>query len=627
MKEFAAVFGREVRERRLVVAAALAIGLTPFLVPFFPGVNRTADVRGGVALVLAGLISALLALFLGASVFARDLGERRSSFYFSRPLPGWSLWSGKLAAALLLTVGCGLLVLLPVGLFGDLRQESLGLFLGLGLLLSILLLLAANASAVILRARSPWLILDFLAALAVAGLGWISWSQLRFSSPQLATVVLWGIGLALLLALLAASAVQVIGGRTDLLRGHRLLSLSLWATALLLVLGLAGYGRWVLSAGPRDLKAIDRVIGSPSGDWIGLAGATGRGTFPTFLIQVSTGRAVRTASAHPSWRSPLFFAADGRSAFWTQQDSPRSSTLFRLDLTRPEAQPAALPVQVLPWDFTLAVSPDGRRLAHLQGNRLTVEDLETHRLLASFSLPGRVREGRLRFLDADRLRFSSLILPTTPPFLSQRIEISDLTLPPAGEPRLVPLRQLEIPNTRMLVWQLGPDGERLLTQTPGPGPSRLSLWDVARGTELLQLTVPAWRSGSFLADGRVAVVSDPPEGARLALYGADGSPLGGTAFPEAHRPQLGGLAAPDLLAVAVERDSQPSAYYLDLRTFALRSLGAGLTPQSSPGDGPASPSARLFLSEREGLVAIAPDGGARRTVLAGHFKSSTEVQP
>jgi len=188
MRGFVAVFEREIVERWVLALAALALGLVPLAAPLLPGMPASppALVRSGVALGLALIVSLVLAVLLGGSVIARDLGERRLGFYFARPLSGAAIWAGKLTAAAALAAGAGVLVLLPVSLLGEVPDPSgyWGSFnsggsalgrLGLSMVwLGVLLLavLVSHAAGVILRSRSPWLLLD-LAALSVTGaIGW-----------------------------------------------------------------------------------------------------------------------------------------------------------------------------------------------------------------------------------------------------------------------------------------------------------------------------------------------------------------------------------------------------------------------------------------------------------------------
>src|SRR5262245_46348770 len=120
MKAFATVFGRELAERRLLLLAALLLGLVALAAPWIPGLPpQSADeLRGGVALVLTGLLTTVTAVLLGGSVIARDLAERRLGFYFSRPIPGGALWAGKLTAAVALVLASGVLASTPALLAG-----------------------------------------------------------------------------------------------------------------------------------------------------------------------------------------------------------------------------------------------------------------------------------------------------------------------------------------------------------------------------------------------------------------------------------------------------------------------------------------------------------------------------
>ena len=89
MRAFAAVALREITERRFVLAAAVAAGILPFLVPFLPGVaaSDAGTARSIVALTLSCAFGLGGSLLVGASVVGRELAEKRLSFHFSRPLP------------------------------------------------------------------------------------------------------------------------------------------------------------------------------------------------------------------------------------------------------------------------------------------------------------------------------------------------------------------------------------------------------------------------------------------------------------------------------------------------------------------------------------------------------------
>ncbi len=257
MRGFAAVFGREFFERRLLALVALCLGLAAVALPrmpgFRPGGVPVADIQGGMAFGFALLLTFLMALFLGGSIVASDLAERRLGFYFSRPLPGWAVWAGKMGAALVLVFGSGLLVLLPAVLMGG--NLSLDGIWGVGGVISVsgpavllawsaglcFLLFGAHAASVVVRSRSSWAVLDLVALGVVAGLfstmvrrmvleGVLLQASFGSQGSRLG-IVAWielGFFAAALLSLVAASALQVTRGRTDLKRGHRVLSTGLW---------------------------------------------------------------------------------------------------------------------------------------------------------------------------------------------------------------------------------------------------------------------------------------------------------------------------------------------------------------------------------------------------------------
>ena len=89
----------------------------------------------------------------------------RLGFFFSRPLPWWTIWGGKFLAAVLLTLGAGLLAAVPwlaSGRGGSLRLASLwdlqGAVAALGW--ALVLVGAGHAASVAFRSRSAWLLVD-----------------------------------------------------------------------------------------------------------------------------------------------------------------------------------------------------------------------------------------------------------------------------------------------------------------------------------------------------------------------------------------------------------------------------------------------------------------------------------
>jgi hypothetical protein len=632
MRAFAIVLGREIAERRLLALAAALLGLVPLAVPFLPlGFSRAPDARSGTAIGLALIVSYVLALVLGSGMIARDLAERRLGFYFSRPLPGWAIWAGKLAGAALLAIGSGILVLLPSLLLGDRPEPSaswgqgLGREMGFGLgfllwLATVLaLLLAANAVAVMVRSRSPWLLLDLLAGTVLAALVWVAAERL-LSAWALGALALAQAGLlaAAVVSFAVASAVQVTCARTDPRRGHRLLSLTLWLLLGLAVLAYGGYAQWVLAAAPEDLVEIAGAIPAPAGDWIALGGDTGpgRGEYgPTFLLDTSSGRFVRIGAQTADWGG-LAFSRDGRYVVWTRMAGRTTFpvTIHALDLGRPGAQPVATPVgfsKDIP--HSLVLSPDGRRLACIVGQRVVAQELTNGRLLlAAPVLPSEIWEqNRLRFLDSRILRFYATRLNQE----GSELRVLDFDLDTGRR-----VREIRLPDRHSLQ-SIDRDGQRVLLASRGePDRAEIAIADLRTGEPPAGLQVEGnVQAASFLPDGRAVILLRSQGRSELLLLDASGVERKRFALP-GRRVRFGGQPAPGLLVVASTDDSRfRGAVWrsdlLDLGSGALRPIGEGLFPEGWPSLPVGSVGAQLFIQKEGGLVRIDPASGRLRVIL------------
>jgi hypothetical protein len=610
MRGFLAVFEREIVERRLLLAAALVLGLVPLLAPLLPGMPpaRPAELRSGTALGLALVLTFALALLLGGSVITRDLAERRLGFYFARPLSGTAIWAGKLAAAAALTLGAGLLVLLPATLAGGGPPDPSGYWdaspgafqsgfslamIWLGSLL--LALTAAHAVSVMVRSRSLWLLLD-LAALGVtssvagtcllvlarsgAGLP-IYWQRFGPGPVGGATVLLYIqilVGLVALLGLTVASGAQVTRGRTDLRRGHRALSIVLWSSLLPASLLLAGYTRWFLAASPEDLVSVHWTLGSPASPWIAVQGrAAHRGGYhPGFLLDVGSGRFVRASFGPTSLDGPplVRFSADGQRAAWLDSSDVRTSSqsdleLKTLDLRRPGASPQPTRVLLRKGVSAFALSPDGRRVAAVHDGHLTVDEIGSGRLLASVHLKRdeyhEVR--RLTFAGPDRVRLYDLDFTFAPqPSLPRRMMLAIFELDvPAGK---VTTTRLEEPLDGLSTWVVGPSADRVLLRER----HTLQLRDGGTGNLLRELGGEGARA-SFLPDGRIAMLTRGTDGSDLQILDAEGTELRRFHFPAVRTVLVADQPGPETVRV-VTRGPEGSApwqlWMLDLATGESR---------------------------------------------------------
>lgn len=639
MRGFLAVLKRELHERRLLPVVALAAGLIPLALPWLPGTGRlgAAEVRSGTALGLCLVVTAVLALVLGGSVIARDLAEGRLGFYFSRPLSGWAVWAGKLAAAAVLTVGAGILVLLPALLTGgvDVRSwwnggEVFGSSVlaaglaGLGILL--LLLLSAHAVSVMVRSRSPWLLLDLLAAPLVGSLAMDIVRRLaREGALGMVGILAMLAVAALVFALLVGGAVQVVHGRTDLRRGHRFLSLTLWGVLLSFTLAGQAVAHWLVETSPRDLARIYELRPAPAGPWIGLSGPAEHrnGFVPAFLLDTRTGRSIRIRS--PWGFSGLVFAADGSRVVWLEPEGgiirPSRLDLVRLDLRAPDPSPRGTTVSYDRFP-RLALSPDGRLLASLAGRRLTVEEVDGGRVLAVADVDtDSGSDDLLRFVGPSRLRlYLSWVHDALGSGWQHRVRIFELD--PVGEGK-GGLRQVgHLEGQGFPFWELSPDGRFLLLREARS--RTLQVFDAVTGAPFATWALPDGRSlnANFLADGRVAVRVTGDGWCELRVSAPDFSLVQSFRFPAARGLRLGGQPAPDRLIVAVstrQDRGEPAGWearVLDLATGGIRALGTDLLP-AAPLTGPASAGSRLLLRGEHELVVLDPETGRERVVLPG----------
>jgi hypothetical protein len=660
MRGFAAILRREVFERRLLALLALALGLIAGLLPLLPGVRpggtAVADLQGGMALGFALLLTVILAVLLGGSIVAGDLAERRLGFYFSRPLPGWAIWGGKMAAALALIFGGGVLVLVPAVLLGG--NLNLDGIWGLGNVLSVtgpslvitwavglvLVLGAAHAASVIVRARSPWALLDLAALAVVAGLVWGALRRLKLEGAMLRVVrfqaerpgiVVWmelALLAAVLLALAVAGALQVVRGRTDLRRAHRVLSQGLWGMLLAAALAFVGFTAWVVAAGPGDLLGFSEVLAAPAaartGHWIAFDGPAVRrpGYNPSFLYDLDTGRAIHARFALLSYfnffgrtDTPVGFSADGRRAVWLEYDGTAfegAVAVFRLDLDRPGAAPVRTPVVFRYPPRGFALSPDGRRVAVYEWEgRLTVSAVDDGRLLAAASYQSLSTVPRLAFAGPDLVRIYEVHFPDLSPRLttSSPAPVFELDLT-ASQPRPRKTGDLPPMSGGIREWSLSPAGDRILARSA----DTLGLCDARTGAPLAILARGGRARGTFLRDGRIAVVETlPGSGPELRIFPADGRseprPL---PFPGARSLIVVDQPAPGSLRVVTFRLGAPASacdlWRVDLERGAVQPLGTRRLAELKLPQLARSP---VDFAGKDGVVWFAPWASRERVAL------------
>ena len=355
-----AVAARELKEKWTVLVAALVAGLVALLVPLFSSLGRrdVRDARELAALVFAAAFAFGIAMVVGAGMITSELAERRHGFFFARPLSAGAIWGGKLLACWLLAVGSGLTVLLPaaaasrgIHLAGSLSPfgDPAGTFgIAAGVILGFALF--AHAVTLMVRSHAPWLLaLDAVLAVTVVMIVALALRALfiAYALEDLRRATAAGAVVALV-APLAAGFAQVSLGRTDIRRGHRVLSATLWGILGVAALLLAGYARWVQAAGVSDLTRLDGMALAPKGEWVFVTGrARGRGDYePSFLVDTSSGRTVTLGVAGQWWLGGRF-SNNGTRAIWLSPSvgfSEITRDVVTLDLTDPSSGPVTRPI-------------------------------------------------------------------------------------------------------------------------------------------------------------------------------------------------------------------------------------------------------------------------------------------
>ncbi|MBK9062182.1 MAG: hypothetical protein IPL89_03170 [Acidobacteria bacterium] len=418
MRAFAAVFGREIFERRVVFVVAFAAGFVPLIVSLATGWSRpdAAELRVLVALVGASALSTAFAILLGAAVIAGETKEKRISFFFARPIPSVSLWAGKLLAAIAITLATAFLAFTPGWLSGNGRARSLwGLDATAGrtalaaLVLAFVLVLGSHAVVTIARLRSPWVALDLILAPALVFLGLLAvrsvarGSVFAYESGGALQIAVIGTLTAASAGLILATFVQVAEGRTDARRAHGAFSATFFGVAAVAVAALGGYAFWCASAKATDLEELPRYASTaPSGSWLyafgPLRGWRGDGAF---LYDTATGRSLRVRGhdvvfsrdgTRAAWGEPRFGFFEGKNERWD---------LHVADLVTGRSAEVELEPGSGGW---MVLSPSGRRIAVRNFGLLAaydISDVANPKQLAAFPLP---EDGRaLGFAGEDTL--------------------------------------------------------------------------------------------------------------------------------------------------------------------------------------------------------------------------------
>ena len=620
MRNILAITARELQERRLVFLAAFLGGIVTVLVSYFRsfGMGKEDSLVVG-SLIMVTVFSLGTGMLGGGSMMARDLVERRMSFYLARPVSMLEIWGGKMLAAVLLALVSATIVVIPIALAGGMpllaalrRSGDVGDVLRLSTLGAIAAVALGHYLSITARSRSTWVALDLAAPLLLA----IPIALVvRWFDRGIATQLIKGSAIAMaaafVLLLWISSAVGLSRGRAELREVHKRTSIVLWGGMTVVVAAFLAFGTWVRSAGPEDIRALYSVDPSPSGDGVIISGRMrGRADyFATFYIDAE-GRSERIVPSNQGE-----YSADGRVAVVCEGEarpSPRGDNCDAVHVLRFDGESISTARTTISFrgSVSRALSPDGSLMAAINDNTFTVWDLAREQMILSARMPATLNLSvrRFGFIDDTTIRFLG-----KPDIEGQEhVEIHDFDLskkawrPVSSVPREGDIGL--IPSYSMATYLLG-------------SINGLTLYDSATGTALLSVPGATPRSGwgVFLHDDRV-LLYDRPAG-RLHLYTQRGDLVREIAVPGNSRLTWPSEPSPGWIALSEWEMGQEKPWkrlwLVNLETGEtikkesdLRAVGRWPGPSVEPG----SFASRLFITPDDQLVYFDPLSGEQRPV-------------
>jgi len=522
------IAARELRERGFVFISAAMLSLVPFAAAFL-SLTRSSDGPLSV-IMMVGTITAVgftiaLSVMLGGSMVTRELAEKRLSFYFSKPVSPSAIWFGKLAGAASTLALCYVIAFGPSLAVAHSRwrgpwESSSLLFSGATIVIAIYLLLVSHGVATMVRSRSPLVALDLsLLAIAVA----IVWSLMRpfivNGALGLSASFLGGVLLMVPIAILAGGAWQLSRGRTDIRRSHRELSTFVWSATAAVLLGAAGYVSWVFAAGPRDIT-VENVTSNARADWVGVSGpARHRGDYyPTFLVDVKSGRSLRLAGAR--WRSRAEFTRGGDAVLSITPNADLQGRgevlLHRLNEAKSDQETG---IVASLWSVVVA-SDDLRRVATYEDHLLSVHDLASKALLASVRIPFGTG-GQMFFVSDDVVRLYARTARGASGHPSpQEMRIYEFN---AKTRQLVQTGTVNAVAVSMFIRVNGSGSTLVVNEYGGADGSKVRLLDARTGEQHGVINSYASLSVSPLRDGGVAFLASRGDSSFARIMDAHGS--------------------------------------------------------------------------------------------------------
>ncbi|MBW3670502.1 MAG: hypothetical protein KY432_02385 [Acidobacteria bacterium] len=402
MRDLLLVVRRELAERKMLMTGALVIGALIVVVPALSS-GPTREMWNITSLFTSLMFGLGIAGFAASSFVASDLRERRFSFFLGRPLSMFSIWAGKMLAAWLLALICMFLVLLPVTLLGSglmywLSEGEGGpkVFL-LALLSAAVVIPFGHAAGVALRARSTWLLADFV-ALSLSGL--LIWAAVRpfylqYAFGLVGSTILVSAAV-LMIALLIGGYVGLSRGRIDLRNTHAYQSMITSASLIALGIAVSLFAVWVRTVDAKDINQF-RLVScmGPNCQPLMMSTSRGRGDYRAFFAM--TGDELRRIDTLEDVRT----ASERARIVWESMESIEPPLAHLSYLDPGMDAPAKTTILVNPWASTLAVSPDGDRVAVLENQTLQIFDLDEERVIRTIRFEDARDNPTLWFTNSD----------------------------------------------------------------------------------------------------------------------------------------------------------------------------------------------------------------------------------
>ena len=580
MRTAMVIAAREMREKVRLLVMCAAFAVIPFTIALLPSSRgHEPELIATGAAYLATALGLGIAVTLGGSTVVRDLAERRMSFYFTKPVGAASIWVGKAAASILVSIACFAVIAVPAMLAtpkawaNQWRAVTMPVVWIISFM--VVLFLVSHAMGTMVRSRSPLLGLDFvLLVVAAAALYLILRPLLVAMAVGALKTIALGVAAAVVLVLAVAPVWQLANGRSDIRRSHAALMRFLWPGIAIVQLLAGGVVMWVVGVEPGDVEV--RSVRQPSGGPLMLVAgrAPRRGDYEAaFLIDRTAGH-VRRLSGWSAWSAQL--SDDGRVAVWMEPDGMFRISSFELHSTK---GPSGITVTAA---HSFELSADGRRIATMNGTLLAVYDLATGKLLGSAGgFDGRARH-RMFFVSPDVVRVLEH-RPSVEVAAPLRIFEYDLrarSLRKTGE------RMVAAPRDAISVSR--GDGSTIFVRSAG-------LILDGRTAETTG-TIPREdvASAAVLHDGTVAVVTQSGEGRLIRTYDRTGAHRAAAALPGADWAIIAGETDNGRLLVVGREGSfhpgrapsgEPSMFVVDLAKGSVESKVDGVRgpmPQWSP---------------------------------------------